>query len=196
MPGLSKLLRPWNGGMLVEAAVSVAREVGLQPCIVVVGSSAESLVPGLARHEVIAIEHGAWSRGRASSLAAGLESLRGFDAVQAVVVLLGDEPGVRPEAIRAVTDEWRKGAPDLVRVRYRDRPGHPVLLGRTARELALDLDGEESVWDRLIAAGLAGVEVPVDLESPVDVDVPAALQEARVREKTELTRSGDPGVSE
>ena len=196
MPGLSKLLRPWNGGMLVEAPVSVAREVGLQPCIVVVGSSAKSLVPALARHEVISLQHGAWSRGRASSLAAGLERLLGFESVQAVVVLLGDEPGVRPEAIRAVADAWRKGTPDLVRVRYRDRPGHPVLLGPSARELALHLDGEESVWNRLIAAGLAGVEVPVDLDSPVDVDVPAALQEARVREKTEATRSGDPGATE
>lgn len=196
MPGLSKLLRPWNGGMLVDAAVSVAREAGLRPCVVVVGSDAEALVPQLTRHDVIPVEHGGWRRGRASSLAAGLQRLAGFEAVRAVVVLLGDEPGVTGHAVRSVVQEWRRGSADLVRVRYRDRPGHPVLLGTAARELALELDGEEPVWSRLTTAGLVGAEVAVEVKAPIDVDVPAALKEARAREAAASSRSGRSGTLE
>ncbi len=196
MPGLSKLLRPWNGGVLLEASVRVAGEAGLHPCVVVVGSDAEALVSCLGRYEVIPLEHGSWSRGRACSLAAGLNRLAEFEAVRAVVVLLGDEPRVSPRAIRAVIEEWRDGSADLVRMRYRDRSGHPVLLGTAARELALNLEGEESVWSRLIASGLAGTEVAVDLPAPIDVDVPEALKAARDREDAASTGPGNPGGSD
>ncbi len=196
MPGLSKLLRPWHGGVLLEAAVRVAGEAGLHPCVVVVGSDAEAIAPCLDQHEVIPLEHGSWSRGRASSLAAGLDRLAEFEAVRAVVVLLGDEPRVSPEAIRAVVEEWRDGSSDLVRMRYRDRPGHPVLLGAAARELALNFEGEESVWSRLTASGLVGTEVAVDLPAPIDVDVPSALKAARARENAASSGPGNPRGSD
>lgn len=196
MPGQNKLLRPWNGGRLVEAAVSVAREAGLGPCIVVVGSDAEALIPHLARHDVVLVEHRGWRRGRASSLAAGLDRLARFDSVRAVVVLLGDEPGVKGSTIQSVVEEWRRGSADLVRVRYRDRSGHPVLLGVAARELALELDGEESVWSRLTSVGLAGAEVAVNLVAPIDVDVPEALLEARARQAAESPGSDSSGAAE
>ncbi len=196
MPGPNKLLRPWCGGILVEGAISAAQDAGLHPCVVVVGASAELLVPHLDRRALVSIEHGGWRGGRASSLVAGLYHLSGVDAVQAVVVLLGDEPGVSAESIRAVIEEWRAGSADLVRVRYRDRPGHPVLLGPSARELALALEGEDSVWDRLIMAGLTGAEVVVDRPSPIDVDVPAALNEARSRQESESSHTGNFGAAE
>ena len=196
MPGMSKLLRPWHDGVLLEASVCVAGEAGLHPCVVVVGSDAEMLVSCLDRHEVIPLEHGDWSRGRASSLAAGLDRLAEFEAVRAVVVLLGDEPRVSLRAIRAVVEEWRSGSADLVRTRYRDRPGHPVLLGAAARELALNLEGEEPVWGRLTASGLVGTEVAVDLPAPIDVDVPSALKAARARENSASSGPGNPGGSD
>ena len=196
MPGQNKLLRPWSGGVLLEAAVSVAGEAGLSPIVVVVGSDAELIVSCLDRHEVIPLEHGRWSRGRASSLVAGLDRVAEFESVRAVVVLLGDEPGMSPDAIRAVVEEWRRGSADLVRMRYRDRPGHPVLLGPAARESALNLEGEVSVWSRLTASGLVGTEVAVDLPAPIDVDVPSALEAARAREDAASAGSGDPGRSD
>ena len=182
MPGPNKLLSPWYGGVLLEAAISVAGEAGLDPRFVVVGSEADALTTCLERHRVTPLENESWSRGRASSLAAGLRRLAGIEAVRAVVVLLGDEPRVSLDAIQAVVDEWRRGAADLVRVQYRDRPGHPVLLGAAARELAMNFECEESVWRRLTSSGLAGVEVEVDLPAPIDVDDPLALRAARASE--------------
>jgi len=196
MPGPSKLLRPWRRGILVESAISAAREAGLRPCVVVVGSEAEALVPCLARHDVILLEHESWRRGRASSLAAGLERLAESEAVRAVVVLLGDEPGVTIHAVRSVVEAWRRESADFVRVRYRDRPGHPVLLGAAARELAMEFEGKESVWNRLTTTGLVGAEVAVDLMAPIDVDVPSALKEARAREEAACSRPGISGTRE
>ena len=47
---------------------------------------------------------------------------------QAGVVLLGDTPGVTPEAVRRVAA--KAGSDALVTATYGNRRGHPVLLGR------------------------------------------------------------------
>ncbi len=196
MPGPNKLARSWNGGALIEAAVGAAVEAGLHPCIAVVGCDSDLLIPSLEGHPVVPFVHSTWSRGRASSVAAGLTFLSDFDDIGAVVVLLGDEPQLSPCAIRAVIDVWRAESADLVRVRYEDRPGHPVLLGPAARDLALTLEGEGSVWGRLTASGLRGIEVTVGFRAPIDVDVPSALATARARQEAGSVGSGVPGRSD
>lgn len=193
MPGPNKLSRAWCGGTLIEASVGTAIEAGLGPCVVVLGSDAEILLPSLRSHPVVPVKHSTWSRGRASSLAAGLRFLAGFDEVAAVVVLLADEPGVSPRAIRVVIDRWNQGSADLVRVRYHDRPGHPVLLGPAARKRAQTLSDDESVWKQLTASGLEGVEAALGLPAPIDVDVPSALAEARARQAAGSSGAGTAG---
>ncbi len=193
MPRPNKLTRSWCGGALIEAPVRSAVEAGLDPCVVVLGSDAELLLPFLQRHPVVPLKHSNWSRGRASSLAAGLRFLHDREELAAVVVLLADEPEVSPLAIHAVIETWREGSADLVRVCYDDRPGHPVLLGAAARVLALELSEGESVWNQLTASGLDGIEVAVGLPAPIDVDVPSALAEARARQEAGPSGAGTAG---
>lgn len=183
MPGVSKLLRRWRDGTVLDAVVESALGAGLDPVVVVVGSSPGPLERALSAHDVVLahVRHG--EPGRAASLAAGLDLC---PTDRPVIVLLGDEPEVSLRAIADLQGAWRDLDVDMARVRYADRPGHPVLIGSRAAAIARRLAGEESVWTRLLESGMSGVEVPFDGPAPIDVDRPVDLAAARAR--------SDPGT--
>ena len=107
-----------------------------------------------------------WGRGPGASLRAGLESLG--DDVEAAVVVLGDGPDLRPEAVDRVISAWRAGAGTVVAASYGGERGHPVVLGRSAWGAVPD-EG---------ARGLPAHLVPCDdLGRPGDVDTPGDLEQ-------------------
>jgi CTP:molybdopterin cytidylyltransferase MocA len=199
MPGGTKLLRSWGEGVVIEAVVATAHRSDLDPTCVVLGPDASGLKSQLAGSGVVTISHPQWNRGRFSTLGMGLSTLRRSKRSRAVVVLLGDEPGMAEEAVRAVVSAWRSTGAQLVRARYRDRPGHPVLIAREAWAVAIDSaavqDDSRTTWERLCSLGLEAHEVAVDGPAPIDVDDPAALERARIRRNaTVRSRTGvEPG---
>jgi molybdenum cofactor cytidylyltransferase len=72
-------------------------------------------------------------------------ALQALDATAAGAALMlpGDQPRVRPDAIRALIGRWRVERPGIVIPRYRvSGPGNPVLLDRSVWPLAADLAGD------------------------------------------------------
>lgn len=114
-------------------------------------------------------------QGLSSSLRCGLAAL-GSDT-GAAVILLGDQPLVRLEVVRALVDAWREGRGNVVRPRYAEapgEPGHPVLLDRSVWPLADRLQGDAG-FGALLPPGSAGVAlIDVAGRNP-DVDTPADL---------------------
>lgn len=185
----SKLLASWGDGTLVEAAVETAREAGLEPLLVVVGDRADAVgrvLPPGAR----AVRHPGWREGRASSLAAGIRALEGSEEVAAAAVFLGDEPRLPAAAVRAVLGAWREGGADVVRPRYRDRPGHPVVFGRRCFGALAGLEGEDGVRRWLEEAPVRVRELALERPGPADVDTREELR--RLRETGEPGESGAP----
>lgn len=177
MPGASKLARSWAGGTVLGAVVRTARDAGLSP-VVVVGRADEPLPPGSDAADLcLRVTPGG---GRADSLALGLAALGSGP----VVVLLGDEPGVRPEVIAALVQRCRAEAAEAGRVAYVDRPGHPVWLAAGARDVAAGLTGDAAVWEHVSRPPLHAVLLELDEPAPIDVDTPAALDRARRRRET------------
>lgn len=116
-----------------------------------------------------------WQEGQAASLRAGVAELGDVDAV---VVLLGDQPFITPRVIsEAVT---RIDGVDAVRTTYSGAPGHPVVLGRPvlARvpELHGDVGARELLRDFAVCEWEAG-----HLCDPTDVDTPQQLEALRLR---------------
>lgn len=170
-PG-TKLLAPLQeGGTVVGAAVRAARRAGLAPVVAVLGHRADEVGEALPEG-VETIRNPDWASGRSGSLAAGLRAVGARPDVAAAVVLLGDEPGVRPEVIREVRTAWRAAGAEAVRTRYRDRPGHPVLFARSCfGELEeLEGDGGARAWLERAAAGDRVHTLRVDARGPRDVD--------------------------
>ena len=105
-----------------------------------------------------------WEEGQSASLRAGLAAL---PAVDGVVVVLGDQPGITPAAIEAVASA--AGDEDAVRALYDGVPGHPVLLRRALLDRAGELRGDTGFRDLLESATVREVEID-GLADPADID--------------------------
>lgn len=178
MEGDFKLLLPYGEGTVVRAAVSAARAAGLDPVIAVVGHRADEMRQALEGSGARTVENPAFREGMGSSLATGVRALRDEPRVVGAAILLGDEPGIRPDAIRTAVEAWRESGAPALRTHYRDRPGHPVLFHRSAFPLLRRLRGDRGPTE-LISGGRAEVaRLELDLPAPVDVDTRADYEAA------------------
>jgi len=177
--GGNKLLADLDGRPLVARPLELTSHAVRERLLagaVVVTSGPDSPVAILADHlGVRPVPNPDRNRGIGSSVQAGLAALPA-DA-DAALFLLGDEPFVTIEAIRAVIDGWLSSGAPLIRASHDGTPCHPVLVARTlwprARELQRD-EGFRALTD------LSPVLVPV--ESPDhhgDMDTPDDLVRAR-----------------
>lgn len=169
--GRPKQLLPVGGRPMLQHAVDAAAAAGLGGPVVVLGHAAEEVAAALVLPpEARVVVNPRHAEGQATSLAAGLAALPG--GAEAALVLLGDQPEVRPDAIRAVVAGRRPGGPPMLRAAYRGRPGHPVLLERILWPAAGALRGDGG--GRVLAARDPGALrlVEVGGDPPEDVDTP------------------------
>ena len=153
-----KLLAPMaDGTTIVERAVAAAVAADLDHVYVVAG--AVDLPP----LEGVTVVHNArWAEGQATSLQAGLAAAAGHDAV---VVGLGDQPGVLPEAWRLVADATET---PIAVATYDGKRANPVRLGAAVWPL-LPTEGDEGARTLLRVRPELVTEVPCP-GSGADVD--------------------------
>ena len=109
-----------------------------------------------------------YAQGQSASLRAGLRSAG--PEVAAVVILLGDQPGVRPEAIDAVVQAWRAGNGPVVQASYGGRPGHPTLFARSVWAELAQVQGDEGARSILTAHPEWRSTAEVAGPAPEDID--------------------------
>jgi molybdenum cofactor cytidylyltransferase len=109
-----------------------------------------------------------YAQGQSTSLRTGLQAA-GLEAA-AAVILLGDQPGVRPEAIDAVVQAWRAGNGPVVRASYEGRPGHPMLFDRSIWTELVQIQGDEGARGVLEAHPEWRSTAEVGGPEPEDID--------------------------
>ena len=173
--GGPKALVELDGEPLVARGLRALRDGGLDPRVVVLGAHADAARAAAEAADPAAtvVVADGWADGMGASLRAGLAAL-GAAAVDAVLVLLVDTPGIGPEALARVAGAATRDG--LVRGGYDGRPGHPVVLG--AEHLAgAAAAAHDDVGARGYLAGrddVRSVEVG-DVATREDVDTPADL---------------------
>ena len=169
--GRPKQLVRRRGQPLLVRAVDAARgALPGAPLVVVLGAEALRLRALLRRRDpaVRAVVNSRWSSGLASSLQRGLETLS--SEVDAVLVLLVDQPNVDAAALRRLVDAWRRRPAAPAAARYLGRPGVPAILPRRAWRALRNLDGDAGARALLRGAGTVTlVDMP---EAELDVDTP------------------------
>lgn len=166
--GEPKQLLPLDGEPLLAHALDCARAVPAAQRLVTVGGPAEDGVRAavdLAGFDVVAAP-GAADGGCSSSIAAALAAID--PRCDVLVLLLGDQPDVRPEAVAALL-AGRGDAP-LAVCRYEDGRGHPFAFGRAAFGALAALRGDKAVWKLLEARADEVAEVAITGLVPRDVD--------------------------
>jgi molybdenum cofactor cytidylyltransferase len=160
--GGTKQLADLRGRPLLEHVLAAMTDIS--PRVVVLGHAADEIRAGVDLHGASVVVCEDWADGQAASLRAGLAALAGADAV---VVVLGDQPGITAQAVRAIVTA--EGDEDAVRAVYDGTPGHPVLLRRALLRRAGELRGDTGFRDLLESATVREVEVG-GLADPADID--------------------------
>jgi molybdenum cofactor cytidylyltransferase len=146
---------------LLGWVVREAERSRLARVVVVVGDPAKPAggVRGSGRVTIAANDSSA--SGCASSLKVGLDAAGPCDAV---MLLLGDMPGVDAAVIDGVLASWDRTT--IAVTQYRDAVGHPFAFPAATFDLLRSLHGDKAVWKLADRAERIGIDRPL----PLDVD--------------------------
>ncbi len=173
--GSPKALVEIGGRTLIALAAEAALASPAWPVVVVLGAHAEQIRPSLAQLPVLAIENPAWPEGMASSIRAGIATLRQFSrSLNGALVALCDQPAFSPAIIARLVAEQRATGRGIAAARYGGRCGAPALFMKEHFQALAELTGEAGA--RLLLnddpARVAAVDLPelaADLDTPEDV---------------------------
>jgi molybdenum cofactor cytidylyltransferase len=171
--GATKQLEVVRGKTLVQHAVDAASPV-VDEVIVVLGHDADAVgssleLPANAR----TARNPRYAQGQSTSLTAGLAACT--PGSEAVVILLGDQPGIREDHVRALVSLFAETHAEILRLRFRNGPG-PALLARSVWSELETLTGDVGARAILDADPERALWVAVDEDQPPDVDTPADLE--------------------
>jgi molybdenum cofactor cytidylyltransferase len=171
--GRPKQLLPVGEGTLLDATLAVVRRCvrdgTLGQVVVTLGGAADDVEAIVDLAGCTVVRNDSYGAGCSSSIAAALIAIH--PDADGIVLLLGDQPLVRAETVRALV-EHAHGEP-LAVCRYDDGIGHPFWLGRELFGRLATLHGDKAVWKLVDAAGEDLPTVRVDGPVPTDVDTEA-----------------------
>ena len=156
---------------VLGATLDIVRSATIDQRIVTLGGAGAEVraTVDLDGFDVVEVEdHG---QGCAASIVAAVD--RVDPDADGFVLLLGDQPNLRPTVIEAliafVADQ--PAAPDAVITRYDNGLGHPMWLGRRCFDDLRQLHGDKAVWKLLESGKVDVLEYrAADRIIPLDVD--------------------------
>lgn len=176
--GRPKQLLDLAGKPVIAHVVMRALNAGLDEVIVVTGGAGEAVAAALTDLPVRIVPNSAYRDGQSTSLVGGLRAVLDDASVDAIVVLLGDQPDVDPADIAAVAARRRFGpiAP-IVMTGYGETRSHPILFGREVFPELLAITGDQGGRDVVRAHRAEVAVVPsVFATPPLDLDTEDAYR--------------------
>jgi molybdenum cofactor cytidylyltransferase len=174
--GSPKLLALLEGKPVLQHVLDAVDAAGLDDVVVVLGDGHEATERAIAWRRQRRMVNPRPQDGLSSSLRVGLDAAAEDPQAEAVIVLLGDQPAVRPGTIRAVLQAAESSDRPFVRARYaHDGAPNPVLVRRSAWAGAAGLEGDRGLGPLLAAHPERVVAVDAEGANP-DVDTPEDLE--------------------
>ena len=174
--GSPKLLAPLAGVPVLQHTLDAVSAAGLDDVVVVLGDAAADVEAAIAWRTERRVVNPRPADGLSSSLRIGLEAADAADpAAEAALVVLGDQPALRPDVVASVVAAAAESEALFVRARYaRDYAPNPVLVRRAAWAVASGLTGDRGLGPLLATRPGQVLAVNVEGANP-DVDTPADL---------------------
>ena len=168
--GRPKQLLPYGSGVLLDAVLATARDCAFGQTVLALGGAAAEVERAVDTSGCDVVLNPDYGEGCASSIATALAALH--PETDAVVLLLGDQPGVRAASVRAVLGALHTpaGAAGIAVCRYDDGVGHPLAFARRLLPELAALHGDKAVWKLLEQRADDVVEVRTPGPVPQDVD--------------------------
>ena len=181
--GDSKLLALIGDTPLVRLAVNAALDAKVGDVVVITGDRSDDVARSLAGLPARIVREPRFADGMATSLSRGVLELRAADAI---MITLGDVPGVLPEAYRRISARWQATRAPIVVPRYADAtaPSPPTLFGSSLFDELLALRGDVGARSIIARHARDVVEEPMPWPAPRDVDTLDDLNEYLNTERT------------
>jgi molybdenum cofactor cytidylyltransferase len=170
--GSQKLVAAFAGVPLVRHAAGVLASA-TDSLVIVVGHEAEAVRRSLGDLDALIVENSEWSTGLASSIRCAVAAVPA--TTDAIIVALGDQPGIDSAVVERLIDRWRERGHAIVATRYRGQRGHPVLFDRSLFEELATLEGDVGARRLIDRSPDRVAYVDVDAPMPGDVDTPGDL---------------------
>jgi molybdenum cofactor cytidylyltransferase len=164
--GRPKQTLPYRESTLLGHVLDSARACGFDQLVVALGGGADEVRAKVDLSGATIAENPDYGGGCASSIAAALPSID--PRTDVLVLMLGDQPGVGPTAVRTLLA--RHGGAPMAVSRYEDGRGHPFAFRREMFGELAELHGDKAVWKLLERRAADVVEVRVPGRVPPDVD--------------------------
>lgn len=164
--GRPKQTLPLGETTVLGATLDVARSCQLDQLLVTLGGAADDVRDQVDLTETEVVYNDAYASGCSSSIAAALSIVH--PASDGIVLMLGDQPGIRPESVVSLVNGAQTA--DLGACRYDDGRGHPIWLGRSVFAELACLHGDKAVWKLLDSPRFSVIECPVTGLVPPDVN--------------------------
>jgi len=167
----TKQLLPLNGQRILEVCLDNLCASRLDEIVVVLGHDAPRILPLLGdKPRIRVIINRDFRDGIGTSIREGVRQIA--PQVSAVMVALGDQPFIPPEAVNALIDGWTSGTQGIVVPVYRGERGHPVLFSLPLYRSALELL-DDDVGGRAIVQANSDDILEIPVSSPgvlLDID--------------------------
>ena len=138
-----QLLRDAGGKSLVRRASETALASSCRPVTVVLGADSDTIAAELAGLDLLLTVNPDWKTGLASSLKAGLSSLLESGPLDAVVVMLCDQPRVTSALLNSLLTASADTGHQIAACEYGGTLGVPALFSRSLFPNLQALTGDE-----------------------------------------------------
>ena len=167
--GPPKQLLPFRGTTMLGWVVAQAqRAAGLDEVVVVLGRAADELRERVDFGSAKVVENPVFAEGCSSSYRAGIAALDPHSS--AIMIILGDQPGITPDIINRVAEEWRQTEAPIALCSYLGRKGHPMIFAQTMFDQLTQLHGDKAAWKLVDANADSLHEVQFSLAFPEDIN--------------------------
>jgi molybdenum cofactor cytidylyltransferase len=173
--GTPKPLLRLGGKTILERAIRLFRDLGIEEVIVIVGHGADQIIALVQDCGARTVMNAQFELGMFSSVQAGVNALR--PESEAFFVLPVDIPSVRTQTIRDLLEAYQRGNSKIIFPTFLGKRGHPPLVSASYRDEILSYSGDDGLRGFFRGHDCHCVEVEVademilfDLDTPADYE--------------------------
>lgn len=170
-----QLLRLADNTVLGQVLENV-RNSRVADIVLVLGHQAEKIKEQIRTENLTVVINESFRQGMGTSLRAGLAALP--PEVDAALIVLADQPFIRPITLDLLTDQYRRSNAQIVIPTYKGFRGNPVLLGRSVFSEVMALTGDigcRAIFgnhlEGIIKLPVEDIGILLDMDSKDDFDL-------------------------
>jgi molybdenum cofactor cytidylyltransferase len=167
--GQPKQLLNFRGKSLLENVISALDQSEASCLVVVLGGNEALIKDKLNLGQVVIISNPEWQKGMSGSLKSGLTYLKGAYDLDAVLLLLADQPYVDHSLLNQLIGSFKEGNKGIIACSYNNTLGVPCIFSKKYFPMLLALSEQEGAKKIILAhrEDTAIVDFPL---GAVDID--------------------------